>query len=107
MIRRDSQLPSLLSLNLPIIHRRKGRSYLLTPPATDKWHSTSNPESPVSEALDFIKYRQRHNSADDSRRLKVQPLEYKNLLARLEELPELKEFVNNKLRYITIRIAVS
>jgi hypothetical protein len=38
--------------------------------------------------------------------LKVISLEYKDLLARLEELPGLKSFVDDKLRYITIRIAL-
>jgi hypothetical protein len=33
-------------------------------------------------------------------------LEYKNLLARLEELLRLKSFVDDKLRYITMRIAL-
>jgi hypothetical protein len=33
-------------------------------------------------------------------------LEYRNLLARLEKLLELKSFVNDKLRYIIIRIVL-
>jgi hypothetical protein len=33
-------------------------------------------------------------------------LEYKDLLARLEELPGLKGFVDDKLRYVTMRIAL-
>jgi len=32
----------------------------LTPPATDEWQSTSNPQSPVSVVLDLIKQRRRH-----------------------------------------------
>lgn len=67
----------------------------LTPPATDEWQSTSNPQSPVSAVLAFIKQRQCQGS---SRQLKVTSLEYKDLLARLEELPGLKSFVDGKLR---------
>lgn len=62
--------------------------------------------SPVSAVLDLIEQRQRHKLTGQSRQLKVKSLEYKNLLARLEELPELKSFVNDKLRYVTIRIAL-
>lgn len=34
----------------------------------------------------------------------MKPLEYNSLLARLEELPDLKRFASDKLRYATIRI---
>jgi hypothetical protein len=64
----------------------------LTPLATDEWQSTSNPQSRVSVVLDLIKQHQRHKLTGQSRQLKVKSLEYKNLLARLEELPELKRF---------------
>jgi hypothetical protein len=36
----------------------------------------------------------------------VRPPEYKTLLARLEQLPALQSFVNNKLRYVTIKTAL-
>jgi hypothetical protein len=78
----------------------------LTPPTTDEWQSTSNPQSPVSAVLDLIKQRQRHKLAGQSRQLKVTSLEYKNLLARLEELPGFKSFVDDKLRYVTMRISL-
>ena len=78
----------------------------LTPPATDKLQLTSSPQSIVSAVLNLIKQRQRHKATGQSRQLKVNPLEYKILLGRLEELPELKSFVNNKLRYATIWIAL-
>jgi hypothetical protein len=78
----------------------------LTPPATDEWPSTSNPQSPVSAVLDLIEQRQRHKLTGQSRRLKVNPSEYKKLRARLEELPKLKSFVNDKLGYVTIRVAL-
>jgi hypothetical protein len=85
MMRRDSQLRRQLSLNLLMVHHRIGRShYLLTPPATNDLQSTSNPQSPVSAVLDLIKQRQCHKSTSQSRQLKVKPLEYKILLARLE-----------------------
>ncbi|KAH8679716.1 hypothetical protein BGZ60DRAFT_235953 [Tricladium varicosporioides] len=70
----------------------------LTPPATDELPSTLNPQSPVSAVLDLIKQRQRYNLTDQSQRFKVRPSEYKSLLARLEQLPELQKFVNDKLR---------
>ncbi|KAF4629030.1 hypothetical protein G7Y89_g9119 [Cudoniella acicularis] len=69
----------------------------LTPPATDECQSTSNPQSPVCTVLDLIN-RQRHKLTGQSRQLKVTPLEYKNILARLEGLPGLKSFVDDKLR---------
>ena len=78
----------------------------LTPPATDDLQSTSLPQSPVSAVLDLIKQHQCHQSTVQSRRLKVKPLEYEILLARLEELPELKGFVDDKLRYATIWIGL-
>jgi hypothetical protein len=56
----------------------------LTPPANNDLQSTSNPQSPVSAVLDLIKQRQCHKSTSQSRQLKVKPLEYKILLARLE-----------------------
>ncbi|TVY43760.1 hypothetical protein LSUB1_G001256 [Lachnellula subtilissima] len=68
----------------------------LTPPATDEWLSTSNPQSLVphqslvSAALDLIKQRKRYISTE-LRHLR-------NLLTRLEELSELQSFVDNKLR---------
>ena len=77
----------------------------LTPPATDEWHSTSVPQSPVSAALNLIRQRQCHESTGQSRQLKLKPLEYRNLLTRLEEHPKLKGFVNDKLRYATLWIA--
>jgi hypothetical protein len=78
----------------------------LTPPATHEWQSTSNPQSPVSAALDLIKQRQRHKVTGQSRQLKVTSLEYKKLLARLEELPGLKSFVDDKLRYAIMKFAL-
>jgi hypothetical protein len=60
----------------------------LTPPATDEWQSTSNPQSPVSAVLDLIKQRQRHNLTGPSRQLKVKSLECRNLLARLGALAQ-------------------
>ncbi|KFY41818.1 hypothetical protein V494_02770 [Pseudogymnoascus sp. VKM F-4513 (FW-928)] len=71
----------------------------LTPPATDEWQqSTSDPQSPVSAVLDLIRQRQLHNSTGQSKQLKVKPSEYNNLLARLEELPDLGRFASDKLR---------
>jgi hypothetical protein len=75
----------------------------LTPPATDELPSTPNPQSPVSAVLDLIKQRRRYICTDQSRELKVRPSEYRNLLVRLEQLPELQKFVNDKLRYATIK----
>jgi hypothetical protein len=107
MMRRDSQLRRLLSLHLRMGHHRERQIILpLTPPATDEWQSTSNPQSPVSTVLDLTKQRQHHKLTGQSRQLKVTSLEYTNLLARLEELPGLKSFVDDKLRYVTIRIAL-
>jgi len=77
----------------------------LTPPGTDEWSSTSIPQSPVSAALDLIKQRQRYNSTGQSRQ-KLNLSEYKDFLERLEVLPELKGFVDNKLRYVTLQIAL-
>merc|ERR1711939_622923 len=70
----------------------------LTPPATDESPSTLNPKSPVSMVLHLIRQRQHYISADQSRQVKVKPSEYKSLLARLQQLPELQSFVNDKLR---------
>ncbi|CZT08279.1 uncharacterized protein RCO7_11545 [Rhynchosporium graminicola] len=70
----------------------------LTPSATDELPSTLNPKSPVSAVLHLIKQRQHYNSTDQSRQLKVKPSDYKSLLARLQQLPELQSFVNDKLR---------
>merc|ERR1711939_1131340 len=70
----------------------------LTPPATDESPSTLNPKSPVSMVLHLMKQRQHYISADQSRQLKVKPSEYNSLLARLQQLPELQIFVNDKLR---------
>ncbi|KAI9735395.1 MAG: hypothetical protein M1818_006401 [Claussenomyces sp. TS43310] len=70
----------------------------LTPPATDEWPSTTSPQSPVSAVLDLIKQRQLHKVTGQSRQLKLQSLEYRNLLARLEEHPELRGFIDDKLR---------
>ncbi|TAQ90752.1 Phosphatidate phosphatase/4-nitrophenylphosphatase [Chlorociboria aeruginascens] len=70
----------------------------LTPPATDECASISDPQSPVSAVLDFLKQRHRCISSDQSLKLTVKPLEYKNILARLEELPKLKGFAGFKLR---------
>jgi hypothetical protein len=78
----------------------------LIPLATDDLQSISNPQSLVSAVLDLIKQRQCHKSTSQSRQLKVKPLEYKILLARLKGLPELKGFVDDKLRYVTIWIAL-
>ncbi|KFZ24289.1 hypothetical protein V502_01229 [Pseudogymnoascus sp. VKM F-4520 (FW-2644)] len=71
----------------------------LTPPATsESQQSTSDSQSRVSVVLDFIRQRQRYNLTGQSIQLKVKQLEYNNLLARLEELPDLKRFANDKLR---------
>ena len=75
----------------------------LTPPATDELPSTPNPQSPVSTVLDLIEQRRRYIVTDKSRKLKVRPSEYQNLLVRLEQLPKLQGFVNDKLRYATIK----
>ena len=56
--------------------------------------------------LHLIKQRQHYILADQSRQLKVKPSEYKSLLARLQQLPELQIFVNDKLRYATTMTAV-
>ena len=56
--------------------------------------------------LHLIKLRQHNISADQSRQVKVKPSEYKSLLARLQQLPELQIFVNDKLRYATTMTAV-
>jgi hypothetical protein len=64
-----------------------------------------NPQSPVSAVLDLIRQHQRYKLAGQSRRLKLTSLEYKDLLARLEELPGLKSFMDDKLRYAAMRIA--
>ena len=53
-----------------------------------------------------MKQRQHYISADQSRQLKVKPSEYNSLLARLQQLPELQIFVNDKLRYATTMTAV-
>ena len=78
----------------------------LTPPATDESPSTLNPKSPVSMVLHLMKQRQHYISADQSRQLKVKLSEYNSLLARLQQLPELQIFVNDKLRYATTMTAV-
>ena len=78
----------------------------LTPPATNELPSTSNPQSPVSAVLDLIEQRKCHRSTDQPRQLTVKPSEYKSFLTRLEELPELNSFVNDKLRYVTMKIAL-
>ncbi len=85
----------------------------LTPLAIDEWHTASDPQSPVSAVLDLMKQRHRGISTGQSGQFKVTPLEfkvtpleYKVLLTRLEELPELKGFALQKLRYVTIRIAL-
>ncbi|KAF4609608.1 hypothetical protein G7Y89_g15847 [Cudoniella acicularis] len=98
MMRRDSQ--STPTVPAPADGTPPERQIVLplTPPATDEWQSTSNTQSPVSAVLDLIKQRQRHKLAGQSRQLKVTSLEYKDLLARLEELPGLKSFVDDKLR---------
>ena len=51
--------------------------------------------------LHLMKQRQHYISADQSRQLKVKLSEYNSLLARLQQLPELQIFVNDKLRYAT------
>jgi len=56
--------------------------------------------------LHLMKQRQHYISADQSRQLKVKPSEYNSLLARLQQLPELQIFVNDKLRYATTMTAV-
>ena len=56
--------------------------------------------------LHLIKQRQHYISADQSRQLKVKLSEYNSLLARLQQLPELQIFVNDKLRYATTMTAV-
>ncbi|KAG4426843.1 hypothetical protein IFR04_000274 [Cadophora malorum] len=66
--------------------------------ATDESPSTLNPKSPVSMVLHLMKQRQHYISADQSRQLKVKLSEYNSLLARLQQLPELQIFVNDKLR---------
>jgi len=78
----------------------------LTPPATDESPSTLNPKSPVSMVLHLIRQRQHYISADQSRQVKVKPSEYKSLLARLQQLPELRSFVNDKLRHVTTMTAL-
>jgi hypothetical protein len=101
------------SASTPIVPKSAGGTppdrqipLLLTPPATDDLQSTSIPQSPVSAVLDLIKQHQCHKPTAQSRRLQVKPLDYEILLARLEELPELKAFVDDKLRYATIWIGV-
>jgi len=56
--------------------------------------------------LHLMKQRQHYISADQSRQLKVKPSEYKSLLARLQQLPELQSFVNDKLRHVTTMTAL-
>jgi len=56
--------------------------------------------------LHLMKQRQHYISADQSRQLKVKLSEYNSLLARLQQLPELQIFVNDKLRYATTMTAV-
>lgn len=75
----------------------------LTPPSTDELPTTPNPQSPVSAALDLIKQRRRYNITDKSRELKLKPSEYQNLLVKLEQLPELQRFVDDKLRYAIMK----
>ncbi|CZS94004.1 uncharacterized protein RAG0_04039 [Rhynchosporium agropyri] len=76
----------------------------LTPLATAEWLSASNLLSLVSAALDLIEQRKRYKLTK-SRKLMVRPAYYAILLSELEELPELKSFVDDKLRsgttYIT------
>jgi hypothetical protein len=71
----------------------------LTPPATNEWQSPFNPQSPASAALELIEQLHCNQSTGQPRKLKVIPWEYKKVLARLEELPDLKSFWDNKLRY--------
>ncbi|KAI9736071.1 MAG: hypothetical protein M1818_006247 [Claussenomyces sp. TS43310] len=68
----------------------------LTPPPTSDWRSTSNPKSPVSLSLGL--FRERQIPDGSSIELKLQPSEYKELWARLEEEPKLKGYVESKLR---------
>mgnify|MGYP001561441067 CR=1 FL=1 len=83
------------------------RQIPLTPPATDeRQQSTSDLQSPVSKVLGFIRQRQLYNLTGESRQWKVTPLEHSNLWVRLEELPDLKRFASDKLRYVTIWIAL-
>ena len=56
--------------------------------------------------LGFIRQRQLYNLTGESRQWKVTPLEHSNLWVRLEELPDLKRFASDKLRYVTIWIAL-
>jgi hypothetical protein len=56
--------------------------------------------------LDLIKQRQSYNLTDQPWHLSGTSLKYKNILARLEEHPALKDFVNDKFEYVTIRIVV-
>ncbi|QSZ35322.1 hypothetical protein DSL72_008191 [Monilinia vaccinii-corymbosi] len=73
----------------------------LTPPKTSEWDnkSTFNSQSSVSAVLNFITKRQHHQSTHESRQFHPTPLEYKDFWRTLEESPELKGFVENKLRY--------
>ncbi|CZT52671.1 uncharacterized protein RSE6_14025 [Rhynchosporium secalis] len=79
--------------------------FRLTPLATAESLSASNLLFPVSAALDLIKQRQRYKSSD-SRKLIVKPTHYTRLLTELEELPELKSFVDDKIRVLKLKDAV-
>lgn len=72
----------------------------LTPPATADWHATVGHKSPASVALELLRQRQYCAVPGVIKRLKLPHEEYDKFIEAVENSERLKDFVDNKVRYV-------